>query len=143
MAEEGKNKVADSLLDLQPTAILELFRIFPDKVNKPTLFLGFHGGTVFNKSINWQGVQYLPLSMETEGFDIFGDGKLARPKLRVLNNDYIITNFLQNLARNSKFFILYATGYFFLYISLAGNFFFHFVCPGELLSNVPTHKTTI
>ena len=96
MAEEGKNKVADSLLDLQPTAILELFRIFPDKVNKPTLFLGFHGGTVFNKSITWQGVQYLPLSMETEGFDIFGDGKLARPKLRVLNKDYIITNFLQN-----------------------------------------------
>ena len=96
MAEEGKNKVADSLLDLQPTAILELFRIFPDKVNKPTLFLGFHGGTVFNKSLTWQGVQYLPLAMEAEGFDIFGDGKLARPKLRVLNKNYIITNFLQN-----------------------------------------------
>ena len=96
MAEEGKNKVADSLLDLQPTAILELFRVFPDKVNKPTLFLGFHGGTIFNKSITWQGVQYLPLSMESEGFDIFGDGKLARPKLRILNKDYIITNFLQN-----------------------------------------------
>ena len=96
MAEEGKNKVAESLLDLQPTAILELFRIFPDKVNKPTLFLGFHGGSIFNKSITWQGVQYLPLAMESEGFDIFGDGKLARPKLKVLNKDYIITNFLQN-----------------------------------------------
>ena len=96
MAEEGKNKVAESLLDLQPTAILELFRIFPDKVNKPTLFLGFHGGTVFNKSLTWQGVQYLPLAMEAEGFDIFGDGQLARPKLRILNKDYIITNFLQN-----------------------------------------------
>jgi|TARA_R110002020_G_scaffold51418_6_gene145512 lambda family phage minor tail protein L len=96
MAEEGKNKVADSLLDLQPTAILELFRVFPDKVNKPTLFLGFHAGTVFDKSLIWQGVQYLPLSMECEGFDIFGDGKLARPKLRILNKDYIITNFLQN-----------------------------------------------
>ena len=90
MAEEGKNKVADSLLDLQPTAILELFRVFPDKVNKPTLFLGFHAGTVFDKSLIWQGVQYLPLSMECEGFDIFGDGKLARPKLRILNKDYII-----------------------------------------------------
>ena len=96
MAEEGKNKVAESLLDLQPTAILELFRVFPDKVNKPTLFLGFHGGSIFDKSITWQGVQYLPLAMEGEGFDIFGDGKLARPKLRVVNKDYIITNFLQN-----------------------------------------------
>jgi lambda family phage minor tail protein L len=96
MAEEGKNKVAESLLDLQPTAILELFRVFPDKVNKPTLFLGFHGGSIFDKSITWQGIQYLPLAMEGEGFDIFGDGKLARPKLRVVNKDYIITNFLQN-----------------------------------------------
>ena len=96
MADEAKNKVADSLLDLQPTAILELFRVFPDKVNKPTLFLGFHAGTVFNKPLIWQGVQYLPLSMECEGFDVFGDGKLARPKLRILNKDYIITNFLQN-----------------------------------------------
>ena len=54
MAEEGKNKVAKSLLDMQPTAILELFRVFPDRINKPTLFLGFHGGANFNKSIVWQ-----------------------------------------------------------------------------------------
>ena len=96
MAAEGKNKVARSLLDLQPTAILELFRVFPDKIKKPTLFLGFHGGSVYEKSIVWQGVEYLPLSIETEGFDILADGKLARPKIRVANQNNIITNFLQN-----------------------------------------------
>jgi len=96
MAAEGKNKVASSLLDLQPTAILELFRVFPDKINKPTLFLGFHGGSVYEKSIVWQGVEYLPLAIETEGFDILADGKLARPKIRVANKNNIITNFLQN-----------------------------------------------
>tara|TARA_R110001592_G_scaffold349240_1_gene644098 strand:- start:4591 stop:6750 length:2160 start_codon:yes stop_codon:yes gene_type:complete len=96
MAAEGKNKVARSLLDLQPTAILELFRVFPDKINKPTLFLGFHGGSVYEKSIVWQGVEYLPLAIETEGFDILADGKLARPKIRVANQNNIITNFLQN-----------------------------------------------
>lgn len=96
MAAEGKNKVASSLLDLQPTAILELFRIFPDRINKPTLFLGFHGGAVYEKSIVWQGVEYLPLAIETEGFDILADGKLARPKIKVANENNIITNFLQN-----------------------------------------------
>ncbi len=104
MAAEGKNKVAQSLLDLQPTAILELFRIFPDRINKPTLFLGFHGGSVYDKSIVWQGVQYLPLAIESEGFDILADGKLARPKIRVANKNNIITNFLQNYKdfKNAK-----------------------------------------
>jgi len=104
MAAEGKNKVASSLLDLQPTAVLELFRIFPDRINKPTLFLGFHGGAVYEKSIVWQGIEYLPLAIETEGFDILGDGTLARPKIRVANQNNIITNFLQNYKdfKNAK-----------------------------------------
>ena len=96
MAGEGKNKVAKSLLDLQPTAVLELFRVFPDRINKPTLFLGFHGGTLYDKSLVWQGVQYLPLAIETDGFDILADGQLARPKVKVTNKNNIITNFLQN-----------------------------------------------
>ena len=95
MAEEGKNKVARSLLDLQPTAILEIFRIYPDRVNQPNLFMGFHGGAIYSESIVWQGYKYLPLSIESEGFDILGDGKLARPKIRVANQNNIITQFLQ------------------------------------------------
>ena len=95
MAEEGQNKVARSLLDLQPTAILEMFRVYPDRVNKPDQWLGFHGGSIYNQSITWQGFEYLPLSMESEGFDILGDGKLARPKIRVANQNNIITQLLQ------------------------------------------------
>ena len=95
MAEEGKNKVARSLLDLQPTALLELFRIYPDRVNKPNQWLGFHGGSIYSECIIWQGSKYLPLAMESEGFDILGDGKLARPKVRVANQNNIITQLLQ------------------------------------------------
>ena len=95
MAEEGKNKVARSLLDLQPTALLELFRVYPDRINNPTVWLGFHGGAIYSESIQWQGFKYLPLSMESEGFDILGDGKLARPKIRVANQNNIITQLLQ------------------------------------------------
>ena len=96
MAAEGKNKVATSLLDLQPTAVLELFKFFPDQINQPNSYLGFHGGSIFDKSIVWQGTQYLPLAFESEGFDILGDGKLSRPIVRVANNNNIITNLLQN-----------------------------------------------
>ena len=96
MAAEGQNKVASSLLDLQPTAVLELFRVYPDRISQPSLFLGFHGGSIFDKAITWQGVKYLPLAVESEGFDILGDGKLPRPKIRVANQNHIITNLLQN-----------------------------------------------
>ena len=96
MAAEGKNEVASSLLDLQPSAVLELFRVYPDKINKPNLFLGFHGGALYDKSLIWQGVQYLPLALESEGFDLLADGKLARPKIKVGNTNNIVTNLLQN-----------------------------------------------
>ena len=104
MAAEGKNKAASSLLDLQPSAVLELFRVYPDRVNKPNMFVGFHGGSIFDNSITWQGIQYLPLAIESEGFDILGDGKLARPKIRVANKNNIITNLLQNYKdfKNAK-----------------------------------------
>ena len=104
MAAEGKNKVATSLLDLQPTAILELFKVYPDRINKPSLFVGFHGGSIFSKAMKWQGIQYIPLAIESEGFDILGDGKLPRPKIRVANHNSIITNLLQNYKdfKNAK-----------------------------------------
>ena len=105
MAEEGKNKVARSLSDLQPTAILEMFRVYPDRINKPDSWLGFHGGSIYSDCITWQGSKYEPLAMESEGFDILGDGKLARPKIRVANKNNIITQLLQvhKDFKNAKF----------------------------------------
>ena len=94
MAAEGKNEVARSLLDLQPTAILELYKLYPDTVNSPSIYLSFHGGSVFGGNVTWQGIQYIPIPVEAEGFGMFGDGTLPRPKLRVSNNEKIVTYFL-------------------------------------------------
>jgi len=94
MAAEGKNEVARSLLDLQPTAILELYKLYPDTVNSPSVFLSFHGGSVFGGNVVWQGVQYIPIPVEAEGFGVFGDGTLPRPKIKVSNNEKIVTYFL-------------------------------------------------
>lgn len=95
MSSEGRNKVARSLLDLQPTAVLELFKLYVDRVNKPGFFVTFHGGSNFGGNVTWQGLQYLPIPIETEGFGVFGDGTLPRPKIRVANTDKIITALLQ------------------------------------------------
>ena len=96
MAGEGRNKVAKSLLDLQPTAILEFFIFVPDAINDPTTDFAFHGGTIYDKALTWQGRKYEPIAVETDGFDLLADGQLARPKIKVTNHNNVVTNLLQN-----------------------------------------------
>ena len=98
MSDQGKNEVAKSLLDLQPTAILELFKLYPDYQNRPEIFFTFHGGSNFANNVTWQGLQYLPLPVETEGFGVFADGTLPRPKIRVGNANKIVTVFLEKYS---------------------------------------------
>jgi lambda family phage minor tail protein L len=97
---QGQDKIARSLLDIQPTAVLEFFRIYPDTVEKPDIFIPIHGGSIFGNNVTWQGVEYIPVPVEGEGFEINGNGQLARPKIRMANKDFLITSLLQN---NSDF----------------------------------------
>jgi len=105
MSAEGKNEVARNLLDLQPTAVLEFFQIIlkdPKENLNQTVY--FHGGSLFGDSVTWQGNKYLPIAMESEGFEVLGDRRLPRPKIRVANKDFLITALLQkyNDFINSK-----------------------------------------
>jgi len=93
---QGQNKIANSLLDIQPTAVLEFFRIYPDTVVKPDIFIPIHGGSVFGNNVTWQGVDYIPVPIESEGFEINGNSQLARPKIRIANKDFLISSLLQN-----------------------------------------------
>jgi len=96
MAEEGKKRVLD-LFELEPTAVLDFFQIFPDEVNEPDLSVNFHGGTngVYSPII-WQGASYLPVPIEVEGFAAKGDGSLPRPKIRIANLDYIVSQYMKS-----------------------------------------------
>ena len=92
---EGLDKIAKSLLDLEPTAILDLFLVFPDPVKKPGTSYAIHNGANFKKGITWQGRDYMPMGMEIEGFEINADGRVNRPKIKISNKDYFITNLLR------------------------------------------------
>jgi lambda family phage minor tail protein L len=93
---QGQDKIARSLLDLEPTAIVEFFLLYFNTVDKENSFIAFHGGSVFEKGIVWQGIEYLPIPVETEGFEVNANGQLARPRIRVSNKDYFVTDLLLN-----------------------------------------------
>jgi lambda family phage minor tail protein L len=93
---QGQNRIASGLLELEPTAIIELFLLYFNTVDKPDAFIAFHGGSVYNQGIVWQGVEYLPIPVETDGFEVNANGQLSRPKMRISNKDYFATDLLLN-----------------------------------------------
>lgn len=95
MAGEGKKRVLD-LFELEPTAILDFYQIFPDEINDPKVSVNFHGGTngVYTPII-WQGAKYLPVPLEVEGFEAKGDNSLPRPKIRIANIDSIVSQYMK------------------------------------------------
>jgi lambda family phage minor tail protein L len=97
---QGQDKIASSLMDLQPTAIVELFQLYFNPIDKPDAAIYFHGGAIFQKSIKWQNQEYMPLPVESEGFEVTANGQLPRPKIRISNKDYYMTQLLLN---NSDF----------------------------------------
>jgi len=97
---KGQDKIAISLMDLQPTAIIEFFLLYFNTIDRPDSYIAFHGGSNFNKGIVWQGVTYLPVPVETEGFEINANSQMPRPKIRISNKDYFVTDML---IRNSDF----------------------------------------
>ena len=97
---KGQDKIAISLMDLQPTAIIEFFLLYFNTIDREDSYIAFHGGSNFNKGIVWQGITYLPVPVETEGFEINANSQMPRPKIRISNKDYFVTDML---IRNSDF----------------------------------------
>jgi lambda family phage minor tail protein L len=93
---QGQNKIALSLVDLQPTAIVELFELILDSVDKSSSPIRFHGGAIFQQDIKWKGNNYTPLPVESEGFEVTANGQMPRPKIRLSNKDYYVTDLLLN-----------------------------------------------
>jgi|LUMT01.1.fsa_nt_gb lambda family phage minor tail protein L len=93
---DGVNKdTVKELIDLEPTALLDLFVIyykFPeDDFNFVAISPSSNG---IENGIIWQGVQYLPVPIETEGFRTIGESELPKPKIRVSNKDFFASRYI-------------------------------------------------
>ena len=98
----SRRSVGVSLMDIEPTALLELYELYFDPMFEP---FRFHAGTSnFKKSIIWNGNDYIPSAIDVQGFETNMFGRLPRPILTVSNVDYAISNILRQTSdlRNAK-----------------------------------------
>lgn len=96
MANGINQDFARAIFDVEPTALLELYTLFYDYQNDSKSQINFHGGTNgIGGPIIFDGQQYLPLPMESEGFDVLGDQRLPRPIIRVSNAGLYISSLLR------------------------------------------------
>ncbi len=102
--ERSRDKITKAVFDMEPTAVIDFYRIYPNTVTKPKSYLNVHNGSVFGGGVYWQGELYSPIPMEVEGFSINSSGKPNRPIIRISNKDLLLTNLLANNEdfRNAK-----------------------------------------
>lgn len=96
MAKGINTDFKKAIFDVEPTALLELYTIYYDYQNDSQAQINFHGGTNgVNSKIIFDGQEYLPLPIESEGFEILGDQRLPRPKLRISNAGLYVSSLLR------------------------------------------------
>ena len=95
MGDGIKKGTVKELVNLEPTAMLDLFLIyykFPrDDFNFVAISPSSNG---IENGIIWQGVQYLPVPIETEGFKTIGEQELPKPKIRISNKDFFASRYV-------------------------------------------------
>lgn len=90
------NKVSKDLLDLEPTAVLEFYKIYYDTVNEPDSFFPFHPcSNGLEGKIVLNNVAYMPLAVEVEDFESNIFNRISRPKIRISNDQLVISQILR------------------------------------------------
>lgn len=87
---------ARAIFDVEPTALIELYTLYYNYQNDSQAQINFHGGSngVGGKII-FNGQEYLPLPVESEGFEILGDQRLPRPKIKISNAGLYVSSLLR------------------------------------------------
>lgn len=87
---------AKAIFDAEPTALIELYTLYYNYQNDSQAQINFHAGTNgIGHPIIFDGQQYLPIPAESEGFEILGDQRLPRPKLKVSNAGLYVSSLLR------------------------------------------------
>ena len=96
MANGINQAFARAIFDVEPTALLELFTLYYDYQNDSQAQINFHGGTNgIGGPIIFDGQEYLPIPLESDGFNLLGDQRLPRPILKVSNAGLYISSLLR------------------------------------------------
>lgn len=106
MAKGVNEEVVKEIMDIEPTALLELYQIYYNYREDSQAVLHFHGGTNgIKEKIYFNDQEYLPIPVETEDFEVLGDQKLPRPKIKVSNAGLYVSSLLRqfNNLNNAKF----------------------------------------
>ena len=99
------DKISRDLIDVEPTAILEFYRLYYDTVNEPDLFYPFHPGSHgVITPIALNGVYYKPIAAEVDEFEVNTFNRVNRPRIRVSNANLLISSLLRqkNDFKNAK-----------------------------------------
>lgn len=93
---EAFEPLAEELLRLAPTAIIDLFEIeLTQAVNGVDEILRYHAGkNGLTEDIKFGGETYPAVPVEIDGFEFSGKGTLPRPTLRVANVNNAITSLI-------------------------------------------------
>ena len=100
---QARYEIGRSLVDLEPSAIIELYELYFNVGEQP---FRFHAGTNnLTKNIVWNDNSYYATAIEVEGFEANIMGRLPRPKVTVSNSEYVISSILRDYSdfRNGKF----------------------------------------
>ena len=95
MGDGVKKEIVKQLVDLEPTAMLDLYLIYYKFPRDEFKFLAISpSSNGIENGIIWQGVQYLPVPVESEGFRSVGEQELPKPKLRISNKDFFTSRYI-------------------------------------------------
>lgn len=102
-------KIARSLLNLSPTASLNLYRLYYNTLDEPENFFPFHAGTNgVGNSIIFGGISYSPIACEIDTTETNIQQRINRPKIRISNVNKQISQLLRRKDefRNAKLVII-------------------------------------
>lgn len=103
-------------MDLEPTAVLEFYKLYYDTINEPDSYFPFHpGSNGLNQGLMLDGILHLPVAVEAEDFETNIFNRIARPKIRISNVNYLMSSILRR-KNDFKFAKLERTKIFLKYI---------------------------
>lgn len=104
MAKGIQQEFKKSLFDLEPTAILEFYALYYDyqKNSKAVLFFHNSNNNKIFEPIVYNTQEYLPISIESNGFGSLGDQRLPRPTIKFGNFGMYFSSLLRKYENLSN-----------------------------------------